>query len=118
MTDLSFIVPTRQKAEALFQSSVPIASAGSFKSDAKLVMGYATASIFAVSDQSFQVVVLESCDPEGPFAVTQTFTSSANGSSQAVSQRFAPFGEYMKLIVSPIGPGMGEFDLLGQGIPT
>lgn len=118
-----FTIPTRQKADVLFESSTPLGVGDSFTSDVKRVSGYAQISILAISDQPFGINVEEACvvDINGVGNFVQTGTtlmSSAVGGQQVICTRIQPFGNFMKMVLGNLGPGdMTSLSFSAQGIP-
>jgi hypothetical protein len=124
MTEENFSIPTRQKADPLFESSVPIQNGSSLATDVKRVSGYAQVSIFALSDQPFTIVVEEAAvvksDGTGNFAQTQATIASATvaGQEQVVT-RIQPFGNFMKMtLANASGSNQTFLSFLAQGLPV
>src|SRR4029077_14421100 len=113
-----FVIETRQKADILFGSSVPLPAATSFISDIRLVSGYALIAIFAVSDQAFGIAVEEACNPDDSFIQTQpTILSTLVAGQQQVCVRIQPCAPFMKMALGNLGAPMGILSFCARGLP-
>lgn len=114
MTD--FTIATRQKADTLFEGAPSLASGESSTTGVRKVQGYGAVQVFASSQESFEVRVLESCNQDGPFVRTATLTSTVVGTLQVVCERVQQGGVFMQLQV--VGAGaQATVDFCGQGLP-
>src|SRR5262245_17198886 len=117
-----FVIPTRQKADLLFESVLPLAGGTSFVSNVARVDGYAQIAILAVSDQPFGITVEEACvvapDGTGRFVQTQgTLMSTLVGGQQQVCTRIQPCGTFMRMTLGNLGGAMTFLSFCAQGIP-
>lgn len=124
MTDENFSIPTRQKADPLFESEDPINDGASFTTEVKRVSGYAQIAIFALSDQAFSITVEEAAvvnpDGTGNFAQTQpTIASVLVAGQEQIVTRITPFANYMKMtLANGSGANQTFMSFLAQGIPV
>lgn len=101
---VDFAIPTRQKTDMLFNSSVPLDAGGSQTFDVRLVLGYSSIQVLAFSDQPFSVHLEESCTPTGPFVRTHTLTSAPGpGGEELVCDRIEPCGIYARMVLENTG---------------
>jgi len=122
MSDL-FVIPTRQKADILFQSTVPLPRFGFYDSPVMEVSGYARIVILAVSNLSFGLNIEEAVSVTplgvGDFVQTDsTILAAAVGGNFQIATSVLAFGRYMKMIVGNMGPGAQSFfNFIAKGIP-
>lgn len=117
---MGFIIPTRQKADRLFESDEPLGPGEEVCLDARTVAGYDQIRILATADQPFRVRVQEGCSCEGPFGVTTTLTSvpGSVAGTHVLCESVQPCGSHMVLCPANTGPSvMTSFSLCGEGIP-
>jgi len=119
----SFVIPTRQKADVLFQSTKPLARFAFYDSPVAEVSGYARVIILAASDQSFGLNIEEavSVTPAGVGNFVQTdntILATLVGSNWQIATSVLAFGKYMKMIVGNLGGGAQSFfNFMAKGIP-
>lgn len=118
----TFIIPTRQKADGLFETSEPLLTGGVFLSDVAEVSGYAKVSFFASSDQPFGLNVEEAVsvkvDGSGNFVQTDpTFLATLAGGIWSVTARIQTFGRFMKVVLGNLGADMSFLSFQGRGVP-
>lgn len=112
------VIATRQKTDALFSTTLPLAAGGTFSPRARRVAGYDVIAILAVSDLPFTIAVRESCLEDGEFVQTQLLASALVGGVQQIRTRIQPAGEFMILdLNNPGGTPMTMLDFCGTGIP-
>jgi len=100
MPGAGFQVPTRQKTDMLFNSTVPLAAGDSQVFDVRLILGYSSVSVLAFSNQAFSVHLEEACMPEGPFVRTATLTSAVGpDGKQLICDRIPPCGIYGRMVL-------------------
>lgn len=112
-----FVIATRQKADPLFGSDVPLGAAGTFTSPVRQVVGYDSIAILAISDQPFTITVEEACEPDGQYAQTQTLSSALVGGVQQICTRIRPCGAFMILALGNTGAPMSTLDFCAYGVP-
>lgn len=120
--ETQFSIETRQKAEVLFQTEVPLGVGGTFEGPVRQVDGYAQIAILGISDEPFTIEVFEAVnvtpDGAGRFVKTQgTLSSSVVGSQSVISTQVAPFGKFMKMLLTNTGGAMSELSFVAQGRP-
>jgi hypothetical protein len=113
-----FSIPTRQKADRLFESHGPLPAGGSVVLGPAEVAGYSHVSLLAFSDQPFGITVEEACGCEGTFVETATLLSAPGlDGQQRVCARLLPCGTHMRIGAGNLGPGAAVFELCGLGVP-
>lgn len=111
-------IQTRQRAELLFHTDETLGAGGSFAPmDTRLVAGYNAVAFFAVSDQPFEIRVLEGCSKAGRFVVTETLASVAAGANQVVCERVLPCGPLMRVALANLGAPQQSLSFCALGIP-
>lgn len=115
-------IPTRQKADLLFSTEIPLIVGDFFIAPVRRVAGYAEIPVFALSDQPFTIQVEEATDVEedgsGNFVQTQTLTAVAVGPLWLVCQRIRPCGSFMQMTLGNMGvTDMGSLNFAVQGLP-
>lgn len=112
-------ITTRQKAEELVHSDVPLAGAGQIASKVSLVAGYAAISILSISDQPFSITIDEACDADGEFTRTVTLASVVDAAgNQHICERVAPCGNYAIITLVNGGGQQTLLSFCALGIPA
>lgn len=111
------VIATRQKADELFGTTVPLGAGSSIASAIRRVEGYDTIAILAASDQPFTISVRESCTEDGTFPQTQLLTSAVVAGVNQIRTRVRPAGEFMQLVLENTGGPMTQLEFCGTGIP-
>lgn len=117
---VEFIIPTRQKADRLFESKALILAGGTFTSPVRRVEGYSLIKFLASSPQSFTLRIQEAVNPKGPWVETHRFNStlSGDGINQFSCEDVPPCGVFMRVFVdNTSGVNMASFQFLGLGHP-
>jgi hypothetical protein len=135
MPDGRNVIPTRQETEELFvlppvpTNSPPFLLAAGASvvmppqpsdqlSLGKRIAGYSSSAFLAISNQPMTLVVEEANEPNGPFAVVETFTSIAAGPLQIIRERVANFGSYARVTLTNTGGPQAVLSFKGLGIPV
>ncbi len=112
-------IQVRQRAEALFGTSTPLAAGASFTSPVRRVAGFAQVTLLGVADQTFSVAVEEACSEDGPFVRTRTILSELSGVAQRICGRALPCGAFMRTVVTNTsGAPMASLEFCGEGVPA
>lgn len=115
-----FEVPTRQKADLLFEAPAALVGAGDEVClPVREVRGYAFVNLLLESDQPFSVRAEQgcACDPSAMRAST-TLPSSPHPSGHVLCSRVLPCGTHMRLCVRNTGPSaQSRLVLCGTGVP-
>lgn len=118
---MSTAVQTRQKNDVLFSSETPIGAGASIGFGPKEIDGFAETSILVLSDQPFSINLFEASFPDGPYQLSQSYTSVSSGNPAAgnmVAQRFFVTGSFLKMTLdNTSGAPETVLSLLVQGIP-
>jgi hypothetical protein len=116
-----FVIPTRQKVDFLFtQTSPGLMGAGqTFTSAVSEVAGYSAVAFLIVSDQPFQLRVLEAATPSGPFTQTASVNSTLDAASglQKATVRVVPSGSFMRMMIQNLGGPQTVLQLSPYGLP-
>lgn len=110
-------IQTRQRSELLFHAETPPLGGAAFVSPDMLVAGFNAVEVFAVSDQPFDIRILEACRPGGTFVVTQTLHSVASGADQAICTRVLPCGTKMQMALQYTGATGTFLSFCASGLP-
>lgn len=113
-------IQTRQRAEPLFGSNIPLGAGGSVltpNNDGSLVAGFNAVTFFAVSDQPFQIQVFEGCHPGGPMAVTETLLSALVDGRHTICERILPCGQKIKSLLTNLGGPQTFLSFCASGLP-
>lgn len=95
-------VETRQKVGVLFGTDVPLKAGASIGLGPAEVDGYTQVAILVLSDQPFTVSIFEAEVPEGPYVLSQTYSSVSSGAAGPgfmVAQRFVVTGSFLKATI-------------------
>jgi len=114
-------VATRQRTDVLWESSVLLASGGTFTGAVRLVAGYGGVNVFISSNLSFRLRFEEACSEDGPWTETDRETSTLNeeGTRQTICRRLVPCGAYARIRVDNLGGAlMTAFSLCLLGMPV
>lgn len=112
-------ITTRQKAEELAHTVLPLAGGATFESKVSLIAGYNSIAFLGISDQPFTVTMTEGCDQDNPFTLTQSIASSVDpNGNQRVCTRVLPCGNYVVIrVVNGVAP-QSFLSFCALGIPA
>lgn len=118
-----FVIQTRQKADLLALTKIPLGAGGSFQSRIRRVEGYAEIELFGVSDQPFQIKVFEATDVRrdgtGNFVLTQAaIVATASGAQWVICTRIDPCGRFAYFVLENTGAAMTELAASVLGLPV
>lgn len=115
-----FASATRQRADVMFSSDIPVGGSDTFPSSAAEAAGYGAVAFFALSDRPFRIRAEQSCSPDGPWLPTDTFVSTFDMVSLlfAVCVRTAPCGTFMRIFLDNLAAvPQGILQLCVLGLP-
>lgn len=120
---LKYSIQTRQKSDVLFTTAVPLGLGATYTSPIRRVIGYANICILAVSDQPFDIQVLQAADLRkngtGNFVLTPAaFSAVVAGTQWMICERVPPCGAFMKMTLRNTGlAAMSELAFTVLGLP-
>jgi len=85
-------IATRQQTEELFGIHHPLGVGSSYVFPVREVVGYSAIAFLSASDQPIEILIEESCEVDGPFAVMETLVSTLDFGSglQMICRRLRP----------------------------
>lgn len=82
------------------------------------VNGFGSITFYALSDQTFTIDIYEAAESDGPYALSQTFTSSLVSGVSRVSEQVSPSGLFMRIVVTNTdGSTQDYFSFRAFGLP-
>jgi hypothetical protein len=82
------------------------------------VNGFGSITFYALSDKTFTIEIYEAAESDGPYALSQTLTSSVVGSSNRVASQVTPTGLFMRIVVTNTDvTDQGYFSFQAFGLP-
>lgn len=96
---------------------MPLGAGGSFETIDALVAGFNAVNFFGVSDQPFEIRILEGCREGGTFAGTETLSSVVSGGLNVLCEQVLPCGRKMIAVFTNLGGPETFLSFCAMGLP-